>query len=422
MSQAQPAVIKPNPIAPRRGASAWPNHAADYLLYRPEPDAAGRVSIYRIVYGLFYLWHVALYPAANLSDAPEFIRHGSIFLDALRRLHVPYVEPQVLEFGLVASLVALILGWRTRVATLLVLVFGGVIEAQFAALDIQRARMFLAFYLPLMLLVAGDWGACYSLDAVRRRRRATGRSAVDPHSPHARYFLPARATLLILGLLFLHAALAKTVLPGGTWLHEPSLMADVAMTKNIKAALYDLPMTPVIPAFAARPWLYGPSLYGVLVFEATFVLAVLGRPLRRFYVWTALSFHTANAVLLLVTFTPVLVIYPLFLNLQCGADWVGRHLPAGVRDAPRLLGESLARRPTWLVSTAALLLSIGFAAAWQSGPWLGRVLTLGGLLDWQTINLPLLPFAVVGTAWATLGLFVAARNRLRRRPAAATTA
>ena len=391
---------------PWRRAVGLPVALVESVLYRREPDAAGTVSLYRILYGLFYLWHLALYPAAALVDLPQQAAGRVGLLLIPRKLGLPFVPPTVLEFGLVAALVGLVLGWRTRLATLLVLCLGLAIETQCVSLQPQLARVFLTFYLPLFMLIAGDWGACYSLDAVRRR--SAGRPRVHPRAAAAGYYLPARAALLVLAALFLGAAVTKTTL-GGTWLHEPRLMASIALDKNVKAALYDLPMTPLIPAFAARPWLYGPSLYVVLAFEATFCLALFGRPLRTFYTWLALAFHSANAVFLLVTFTPVLIVYPLFLNLQSGLDRVA---PRRLRELAATTTAWLAGRPTWQVDLAAALAAIGFAAAWMLGSWLPQTFLLGGWLDWQTINLPVLPAAVAGLiVYVWTGL-----RRVRNRP------
>ena len=380
---------------PRPGSAARLAAAADGVLWRPEADAAGRSGLFRVFFALFYLWHAATHSADMLAGVPEDLRRPMALLGVLRRLGVPYVDPNLVEAVLVGGLVALLLGWRTRISTAVVLAAGLLIEAQFSALDDQRGRVILVFYVPLFMLLAGDWGATHSLDALRCRRQ--DRPTVSPRDSSPRFALPARALLFALAFLFCHAAIGKMAF-GGTWLTEDRLMAAVALKKNVRAGLFDLPMTPMVPWFAQQPWLYGPSRFVVLALELLFPLALLGGATRRLFVFSALTFHAANAIFLLVTFTPVLAIYPAFLNLQRGLDAVTRFVPSRLRRLRPPAG------PAWHVGLLAAAAVVGFVLLWRVTGVPQAVLTLGGRLDWRTIWFPVLPLATVGAVVAAVQL------------------
>jgi hypothetical protein len=387
---------------------AWAYKANDLLdgwLRGPEDNAAGRLGLYRILFALFYLWHVACYPVAMVEDAPGEVMHGIRALGILSRA-LPYIPAEALEAGLVAALIALLLGWRTRLATLAVLVAGFLIEVQFAALQMQKGRLFLTLYIPLFMLIAGDWGATWSLDSRRQKP-----NPVSVHDNSGRYFLPARALLLLLALFFAGAGVSKIVF--GTWLDQPDLMSSVTLSKNIKASLYGFPLNPGIPFFASTPWLYQPALYVVVLFETLFPITLSGGLARQLYVALALVFHGCNALLLLVTFTPLVIVYPLFIDLQAAADRAGK-LVQPAAAAARFVQTRLLRAPALSADVAGPLAAIVFSACWSAGTGLQNILRLGGWLDWRTIWLGITPMAAI---WL---VFLIARSaaRLKPRPAA----
>ncbi len=382
--------------------------APDSWLLAPEQNAAGRMGLFRIVYAVFYLWQVAWYPASLLEEVPAAARGQLYLLGAIRRA-VPYVPADWLEAGLVAALVVLLLGWRTRVATWVVLALGMLIEIQYQAIEPQKARVFYTVIIPLFMGLSGDWGATYSLDASRRPR-----NRVSPSDDSGAYFVPARAILVLLSILFFGAALSKIC---GVWPDEPYLMARIALSKNIKAVIYDLPpVNPLFVAFASRPWLYESSRYVVIAFEALFPLALIGGTTRRIIVASTLVFHGLNALLLLVTFTPILVVYLLYIDLidlQAAAGRLTGHSSktARLRGA---MGRWFTRGPTVRADAIVLAVAIGFGAFWISSPVLPTVLRVGGLLDWRTIWLVVAPAAMV---WLVVLIFQGAGGIIARSSA-----
>lgn len=347
----------------------------------PEPNAAGRMGLFRILYALFYLWHLSPAFIGNLHGLPPSFYNRVLLTSVLPPAKMPLWALELAEGALIAALVLLLFGLGTRVATLTVLVLGSLYEAWLTALDAEHSTVLLAFYIPLFMLIAGNWGDCYSIDALLRRRR--GLPAVDPDGDSWRYFLPARAVLIVMGVLFLSSAVFKLAL-GGTWLHRPDLLANIMLDKNVKAAVRELPVNPLAPLIAQRAWLHVPLQGFLLAFEAGFILALLGRRIRNLILSTALFFHAINALWLVVTFTPILIAYGLFVDWQ--------------KLRQRLLpGSSVlrVRVPSGAVVILALVSAIATGLLWNTGMGLRSAINFGGQLDWRTIWYFVLPLAII---------------------------
>lgn len=130
-----------------------------------------------------------------------------------------------------------------------------------------------------------------------------------------------------------------------------------------------------------------------MLFEATFVLALLSS-LRAFYVAFALIFHSVSALWLWVTFTPVLVVYGLFVDWQALKDRI--RPPVAV---PSARAHEI---PIWALVGASVLFAGTAAVLWNHG--LSSVVTFGGRLDRQPIWYPILPVAAAWLAAILLGL------------------
>ena len=141
----------------------------------------------------------------------------------------------------------------------------------------------------------------------------------------------------------------------GRWLTAPDLVTELLLGKNIEAAREGLPSHAILPFVAAHPLLSESFRYGVLLFEGLFVLVLLGGRVRAAYLAAALVFHALNALLLVVTFTPILIVYGLFVDWQGRVErfasrtrWITRLLEAGaVLAADRR--RARARRAGWVV-------------------------------------------------------------------------
>lgn len=376
-------------LAKRVGASV------DDWLTAPEANAAGRVGLFRILFSAFYLWYLSPYPAASQSDLPAALRSRILLIEYLPQ-RLPPIFFELLESILVAALVVLMIGFCVRLATALVLVSGCVLEALNVSFNGEHSTVFLVFYIPFFMLLSGRWGHTYSLDALLRRR---GRGhSVEPSDPSWPYFLPARSALVVLSALFLSSAVFK-VIPGSTWLWHSSFMPNLLLQKNVRAAVLDLPLNPLAAFISETPVVYKALCYQVVLFEGFFILSLFNRKLRQFFLALALIFHSASALWLVVTFTPILIVYALFVDWQALRQrlWPGR---IGLLDP--------VPSPALICATAILAGAAG--VLWNSGEGFRAALNVGGLLDWRTIWYPVLPLAL---AWCLIALLDLIRSITR---------
>ncbi|MDX1944254.1 MAG: hypothetical protein SFU86_02525, partial [Pirellulaceae bacterium] len=172
------------------------------------------------------------------------------------------------------------------------------------------------------------------------------------------------------------------------WLAQPDLLANVVLHKNVDATLLSLPLNPLAPLIATTPTLYVTLQYSVLVFEGLFFLALLDRDLRKLLLGMALVFHAINANWLIVTFTPILVVYGLFIDWQSLRQ---RFWPWPI--------PFVARCPGAVLVGATVVASVGTGLLWNAG--VREWIQIGGWFDWRTIWWP---FGVLGLVWIAQGL------------------
>jgi hypothetical protein len=193
-----------------------------------------------------------------------------------------------------------------------------------------------------------------------------------------------RATLIVLCALYLSAVLAKGVF--GDWLTAPDLVANLLLGKNVEAVRQGLSPATISPVVVGHPAASNAFRYGVLLFEASFGLVLLGGPIRAAYLAAVLVFHALNALLLIVTFTPILIVYGLFV------DWQGLALRWPLVPP---LARTLERIPPSASAAGAVALAALAGWAWNAEPALRAAVQLGGHLDWRTIWYPVLPLALL---------------------------
>ena len=299
------------------------NAPIDGWFTAPETHAAGRIGLYRIIFSAFYLWHLSSHFAANLSGLPDDQRSQVLLVGWIERSCLSPLIFQLLESSLVAALVILMIGYRVPLATAAVLILGCLYESFFVSFSGERATTLLMFYIPLFALLAGRWGATYSLDAFIQRR--TGGAATEPEDSSWCYFVPARAVLVVLAALFFSSGVLKVAF-GANWLTIPGRFANIMLEANIKSAIGELPLNPLAPALAQMPTFVDIARYLIVLFESMFFLALFSRKLRNFFLSLALIFHSANALWFVVTFTPILIVYGLFVDWQALRErlWPGR--------------------------------------------------------------------------------------------------
>jgi hypothetical protein len=393
-------------------AFGWLNRVFDRWLTAPERNAAGRMGLFRMVFSLFLIWQASQGHFVLAAQMPTTAWRPIALLSWLPHVQTPSpLFYYSLEAAFIFTLVLLLIGYRVRLMTLLVLVLGFVLEAfRLSFGRIEHGSVFQSFYIPLIMLFS-QWGATYSLDSLLRRRR-TG-IAVEPSDSSWRYIWPMRVLLLLLSFLFLTAAYFK--LAGTGWLTNPDVFANVLLRENVEITAKGYAAPPLLLILAQLPLVTVTFRFATLAFEGLFFVSLLGNRLRNFIVSVAMIFHALNALLLYVSFTYMLIIYGLFVDWH---DFARRWTPHSVKRLTLRL--STVSSPALVGGTLALALI--FAALWATVPFFRHIFDLGGLLDWRTIWIPLLPLSVLGFIRSTWALVSAAWQQLQRRRNPASSA
>ena len=352
---------------------------------QPEANAAGNMGLFRILYALFYLWHLSVHSSDFLSGMPGFYVEYQVYL--VKYLFsdfgasLPPLFFYTLDSLLVAALVLLAFGYKTRMATIAVLIIGSLIEALSASVDGKRTLLPMVFYIPFFMSIINAWGQTYALDATIRKRKSGFQ--VDPHDASWQYALPARALLVVFSFLFFVSAVYKVAF-GGAWLSHADMMAYFFLNRNVEAAVYNLPLNWLAPYIAQTPLIYLSIHITTLLFEGLFFLSMISRKVRDFFVSLALIFHAVNALWVVVTVTPLLIGYGPFINWQAIKDFFvpQRELPVAEGRSPRLL--------IFLALFSATVLGL----LWHSDLGIRTWLNLNGLINWRTIWYPILPISI----------------------------
>lgn len=208
--------------------------------------------------------------------------------------------------------------------------------------------------------------------------------SVDPHASNWEYFLPARALLIVFSILFFGSAVFKVAF-GGAWLSYSDMMANFFLNRNIEAAVYDLPLNWLAPYISQTPIIYLAIHVTTLVFETFFFLAVINRKIRNLIVSMALLFHAVNALWLVVTVTPILIGYCIFVDWQAIKDFFSSFLNRefhAITISPKLL------------TLLALFLATILGLLWHNDLGVRAMFNLNGLINWRTIWYPILPISL----------------------------
>ncbi len=368
---------------------SW-NDAVDTWLLSSEKNAAGRLGIVRILFSLFFLWHLSTVWMTSLGGIPHEFAAKRVLIIEWLPIDLPVVFFAALESLLVAALILLLVGYWTRAATAIVLVCGCLVEAFLTRTDFERNGVMLFAVIPAAMLLVGDWSAKYSLDALLRDR--SGGPVIEASDTSARFVLPIHVVLAVLVFLFVSSGVYK-LLPGATWLTHPDNFGHIVLERNVELARRGLTPNPIAAFVATTPGFELIIRYLVVILELAFVAVFFSRPAAFFLLSWALFFHALNGIFLLVTFTPILITYALFV------DWVGLWRRAGL---PKLnVAAGLSSRVLISGTIAAAILVAG---VWNLTPLVRDMLNLGGLIDARTIWFPILPIATIAWMVATYQL------------------
>lgn len=351
-------------------------------LTRPAQNAAGRMGLYRIVYSLFYLWFLSHMRFSELSLVPPGLWEPTILFSKLAPL--PGMAYPTMEILLVIALGLLLVGYKTRLATLITLLMGFSLAIfRTGLLTQERTILVPTFYVPLFMLLS-HWGDTYSIDAVLRKKR--GLATVNPKDSSWRYIWPARGLLIILSLLFLSATITKCIQVD--WLTNPQFVGNFVLHKGVESHLKNgFPIHPLSTLLGRTPALAIPTQYIVLLFEGAFILVLFSRIAQAIILRLAPIFHSINTLLLGIPFISVLGIYAAF------PDW--QHLYE--RFYPQTLRlKGLEKQASTMLHIGPIGFALIIGALWNTTPIPRQLFGLFDLFNYQTLWFALVPFIL---AW-----------------------
>lgn len=322
------------------GPAAW-RERIDRWIFESHPASPESLAIYRIAYAA-YLLLIGMPYATWVSAMPDAVWDPP---DGPLRL-LPGFPPAAFLHGaallLSVSAVALLVGWRTRPASLATgLLLGLVIGFEYCFGTVHHNRHLMVI-VPLALAGSG-WGARYSVDAARGGGGGAGASGSWALSWLA----------LWIGLFYLTGGAAK--LAGG-WL-DP----------RTHATQYHVARVGGLSADALPGAVWELLDWGAVAFEAGFVLAIASLRTTRIACCVAILFHVATLQWMRIHFGEPVIAYAAFVAWD--------RLP----HAPRLAARAgsalarLARRPGAAVAVAGAVYFAMHEAAGSpvsmSPPW-----------------------------------------------------
>lgn len=341
-------------------------------LNAPVANAAGRLGLFRIIYGLFYLWYLATQSPGMIGITPNSFYEWPITI--LQGWPMPpsvaFIEN--IESLLAGCLVLLTIGCWTRTMNVLVLALGMVLEGYVSVVDVERSNAMMAFFIPCYMLLVGNWHTAWSVDALRNRSREL--APVDPREVGSS-FKASKLCLLTFVILFMSAGYYKIT---GSWLEQPAFIGHATILVAIDAAFFDLYVNPYARFVADTPWVYSTMMWGTILFECFFFVCLLGRRVRVFVFSMALLFHTVNAIYLWVTFTGIMITYGAFLDWQRLADRIGLDR----------IGERVAAIPHRALYAGSVMCAAAIGIGWNSTTFSRSIFTAGDLITFQTIWIP----------------------------------
>lgn len=376
------------------------NQHVNNWLTAPEANAAGRMGLYRILYALFYLSYLPLMHAPQLGTLPD-----AEWRPVLAMLWSPGVPAvtwlQMMQVGLVAGLVLLVIGYRVRLATVLVLLTGlFIVSTRFSFGKVDHANTFMMVYIPAVMLFY-NWGSTYSLDAALRQKR--GQPTVDPTESTWQHAWPLRAILWLVAIQFMMSGYLKLV---NAWLVDFETIPKLMYGYNLQAS-----PNPLNPIIAVAPVLYLPLHFMALAFETLFPLAVINRAWRTFFVSSAVLFHVFTMLFMNINFVAMLITYAIFI------DW--QRLYQRLRQPGQRLYTVLLKAQTPALIGAAIIITVAGVWLWHTP--LARSIQADSEWDMWHYWLIAIPAALYGVMTSGLALLRGLLRRSQPAPVEQTT-
>lgn len=279
----------------------------DRWLMKPQANARESLGIFRIVFGLGYLWFILSRNNQELWSQPDAQWEPIALLERITSPPSASVF-QILLIGLIVSLVVLIIGVKTRWASLGVVIFGmGFAALRYSYGYMPHYSLFMEAYIPLTMLFS-RWGDAYSWDATRLNPETL------PSNDSWHYTWQNKIILLLLVITFVSSGFVKFV-EVGFW-ENPDQMRNILLVQAVNTTIYGFPDNSlVVDPLLDMPFITQMLRFVAIGFEGFFWLALLNRRWRNFFIVMAFGFNWFNAIFLNIYFTQMLLTYILFVDL-----------------------------------------------------------------------------------------------------------
>lgn len=312
--------------------------------FQVTPEGLG---LYRIGYALFTLLVVAPGHGAYTRFADIATFPDAFFLPPPGPMMLaPDFPGPVFFHGVVLllnlCLVALLLGYRTRLASVLTTVLF-LIGFGFSY-SFGKINHTMLFVLVPLVMAGSNWGAAYSVDALRRRGPA----------PEVASW-PITLLALLLGFGMFTAGFTKLI---GGWLDPSTHATQGHFIKQFFTRGRQDFLAPVFTEIT-HPVFWEILDWATVLFEMGFLVAILHPRTTRLFAALAVCFHNSTVLMLNISFAVNLPVYAAFL------DWSRWRLSAAF--PPKMLAQRIVTVPVLLAGTAFFF--------WIGSPllWLDRL-------------------------------------------------
>lgn len=341
------------------------------------------LGLYRIAFAAFALLlltpgHSALIDFAAAATLPDAFFHPPPGPMMLFSGFPPRLIVDAIELLLTLSLVALLLGYRTRLASLAT---GGFMLLGYGfAFSTGKVNHVMLFVLLPLVMAASNWGAAYSLDA-----RRTPRSARTVHS------WPLTMMALLVGFAMFTAGFSKLL---GGWLDPATQATQHHFIKHFFIRGRQDLLAPIFTS-VDYPLFWEALDVATVLFEVGFLVAAFHPVTTRLFAACAVLFHFSTMMMLNISFLVHLPVYAVFINWS--------RIAQTLSVDPGMFFERLNRPP--------LMLLLGTGAAGLLYAFGSPIMVLNRLIPLAS---DLTAVEVVALSTAALALLVYALRRLHR--------